>query len=133
MLAATIGPQGESFPIKSARILDGVARLYSSELSYSYCLGLHHLSQLWEPILPGLDTTHASWPSPKSAHRLVDEPLALGHHNLTVCSLACRWRLRSALQANGESFLFENHPLCLIALSHISEFSNCFCNKYFTL
>ena len=37
-------------PIKSlfllslARILDGMARLYSSELSYSFCILLHHLS-----------------------------------------------------------------------------------------
>ena len=29
----------------------------------------------------------------------------------TVCSLACRWRLQSALRADQVSFLIETHPL----------------------
>ena len=49
-----------------------------------------------------------------SARRLAIGPSALAKPNPTVCSLACRWRLRSALRANRESFSIETHALCLI-------------------
>ena len=40
-------------------------------------------------------------------------PPALGHHNPTVCSLPCPWRLRSAMRANQE--FFQKSPArCLI-------------------
>ena len=39
---------------------------------------------------------------------LVGWPLA--KLNPTVCSLACRWRLRSVLQADQESFSIESGP-----------------------
>ena len=35
-----------------------------------------------------------------TAHRLAVGPLTLGHHNHTACSLACRWRLQTALWAD---------------------------------
>ena len=47
-----------------------------------------------------------------SARRLAIGPLA--KRNPTVSSLACRWRLRSALRADQESFSIETHPLSLI-------------------
>ena len=37
-----------------------------------------------------------------------ERKLAFGHNNPTVCSLACRWRLRSALRADRESFSINN-------------------------
>ena len=40
-----------------------------------------------------------AWPSANSARRL-----AFGQPNPTVCSLACRWRLRSALRADQVFF-----------------------------
>ena len=49
-----------------------------------------------------------------SARRLAIGPSALAKRNPTVCSLACRWRLRSALRADRESFSIETHVLCLI-------------------
>ena len=49
-----------------------------------------------------------------SAHRLAIGPTALAKPNPTVCSLACRWRLRLALRADRESFSIGTHPLCLI-------------------
>ena len=51
-----------------------------------------------------------SWPSAKSAHRLAIGPLALGQTNTTVCSLACRWRLGSALRVDQEYCLNESGP-----------------------
>ena len=55
----------ESFSIESGQLLDIKARLYSTKLSYSYCILLHQLSYTLDTILPGLGTTHASWPSAK--------------------------------------------------------------------
>ena len=49
-----------------------------------------------------------------SARRLAIQPPALAKPNPTVCSLACRWRLRAALRADQESFSIETHPICLI-------------------
>ena len=46
-----------------------------------------------------------------SAHRLAIRPPALAKPNPTVCSLACRWRLRSALRADQVSFSIESGPL----------------------
>ena len=46
-----------------------------------------------------------------SARRLAIGPPALAKLNPTVCSLACRWRLRSALRADRESFSIESGPL----------------------
>ena len=46
-----------------------------------------------------------------SARRLAIGPPALAKPNPTVCSLACRWRLRSALRADRESFSIESGPL----------------------
>ena len=42
-------------------------------------------------------TPHLRWP--------------LANPNPTVCSLACRWRLQSALRADRESFPIESGPL----------------------
>ena len=64
---------------------------------------LHHLSYTTDTILPGLGTAHACWHSAKSPHKL-----AFGHNNPTVCSLACCWRLQSALRAHRESFSIDN-------------------------
>ena len=50
-------------------------------------------------------TPHVGWPS---GLRPSAKP------NPTVCSLACRWRLRSALRADQEAFSIETHPLSLI-------------------
>ena len=41
---------------------------------------------------------------PSLQHRLAVGPLALSHHNPTVCSLPCCWRLRLALLANKSLF-----------------------------
>ena len=46
-----------------------------------------------------------------SACRLAIGPSALAKPNPTVCSVACRWRLRSALRADQESFSIESGPL----------------------
>ena len=79
----------------------GPRPLASSELSYkALYYSMHNISKLWEPILPGLGTAHASWPLAKSAHKLAIRPLALGQINPIVCSLACRWRLQLALRAD---------------------------------
>ena len=51
-------------------------------------------------------------PSPQ--RRQAVRPSALGHHNPTVCSLACRRRLQSALRTDQESFSIETHPLVLL-------------------
>ena len=53
----------ESFSFESGLLLDSKARLYSSELSYSYCMGPPHLSYTSDTILPRLGTAHASCPS----------------------------------------------------------------------
>ena len=45
-----------------------------------------------------------------SARRLAIGPPALAKPNPTVCSLACRWRLQSALRADQESFSIESGP-----------------------
>ena len=45
--------------------------------------------------------------------KLAFRPLALSRHNPTVCSLACRWRLRLALQADQEPFIL-SPARCLI-------------------
>ena len=50
--------------------------------------------------------------------RLASVLWPFGHHNPTVCSLACRWRLRSALRAEQESFSIETHPISLIVGPH---------------
>ena len=49
-----------------------------------------------------------------SARRLAIGPPALAKPNPTVCSLACRWRLQSALRADRESFSIKTHALGLI-------------------
>ena len=72
-----------------------------------------------DTILPDLCTVEKAglWPSPLS--RPVVGPSALGHHNPTVCSLACRWRL----QLDQESFSTESGPLLeLWALSCSIEY-----------
>ena len=46
-----------------------------------------------------------------SARRLAIAPPALAKPNPKVCSLACRWRLRSALRADREFFSIESGPL----------------------
>ena len=45
-----------------------------------------------------------------SAHWLAIGLPALAKPNPKVCSLACRWRLRSALRADQESFPIESGP-----------------------
>ena len=57
-----------------------------------------------------MTTPHVGWP-------LGLRPLT--KLNTTVCSLACRWRLLSALQADQKIFLIETHPLSLIVRSII--------------
>ena len=87
---------------------------------------LHHLSYTTDTILPGLGTVHASWPSAKSPRML-----ALGHNNPTVCSLACRWRLWSALWADRDSFSIDNpRGLQLKARLYSSELSYSFIVHY---
>ena len=46
-----------------------------------------------------------------SSRRLAIGPSALAKPNPTVCSLACRCRLRLALRADQESFSIESGPL----------------------
>ena len=59
-----------------------------------------------------------------SACRLAIGPPALAKPNPTVCSLACRWRVRLALRADQDSFSIESDPLLdSKALSHSSELS----------
>ena len=68
-----------------------------------------------------------------SAHKLVIGPPALAKPNPTVCSLACHWRLWSALRADQESFsilwesLFDSKALCQQLRVVVQQ---C-CNKYF--
>ena len=70
-----------------------------------------------------------------SARRLAVGPPALGHNNPTMCSLACRWRLRSALRADQESFLKESGPLLdsKALCRQLRVVFQRFCNKYFIL
>ena len=46
-----------------------------------------------------------------SSCRLAIGPSALAKPNPTVCSFACRWRLRLALRADRDSFFIESGPL----------------------
>ena len=62
---AALWANQEFFSIESDPLLDSKIRLYSSELSYRYCILLHHLSYASDTILPGLGTAHTSWPSAK--------------------------------------------------------------------
>ena len=94
----------ESFSIESGPLLDSKARLYSSKLSYSYCILSTIYPTPWTPsFLAWVQRTQAGL-QPNSARKLVVRPPTLGHHNPTVCSLACRWRQRSAMVADWESF-----------------------------
>ena len=78
-LQSALRADKESFLWSPARILDGMAWLYSSELSFSYCILLHHILWLvYSACKLGLrPTQHVGWPSAKP--------------NPTVCSLACHW------------------------------------------
>ena len=93
-----------------------------------------HLNSTPPSILPSRDLGTAVKadlrPSPQS--RLAVGPAALGHHNPTVCSLACRWQLRSALQANQE-FVSIGNPRHPTSPTHPTLVVQQLFNKYFTL
>ena len=68
-----------------------------------------------------------------SAHRQAIVPPALAKQNPTVRSLSCRWRLRSALRDDRESFLIESCPLfdSMALCQQLRVVLQQYCNKYF--
>ena len=61
---------------------------------------------IFHQVLYITDTIPPDWPS------LQSRPFV--HHNPTVCSFACRWRLRWALWAEKDSSSIVTHPPSLI-------------------
>ena len=96
----------ESFSIEFGPLLD----------SKAFCQQLRVVLELLYPTPPSI-LTLVTWVLQSrlafghSARRLAIRPPALAKPNPTVCSLACRWRLRSALRADRQSFSIESGPL----------------------
>ena len=87
-LQSALRADHECFSIEIGPLLDNKARLYSSELSYCYCILLHHLSYTSDTILHGLGTAHASWPSAKlctQAGRMAFGPTPSQSYSLQPC------------------------------------------------
>ena len=95
-LQSALRADQESFLLSPARILDGRARLYISELSYRY----------FDPTPPSI-LTLVTW-VPQSRLAYGHSAHKLAKPNPTVCCLDCRWRLQSALWADQESFSIDS-------------------------
>ena len=63
------------------------------------------------PTSCDLGTAEKAGLRPSTQSRVAVGSLALGHHNPTVCSLACHWQLRLGLRADKETFSIESGPL----------------------
>ena len=92
-------------------------QLYQSMNDLTLWEGIHihiHSSQRFPRVIRpflSIDILHRSGLDVYNG--LAAGPLTLGHHNPTVCSFACRWRLRLPL-VNKSLFSIETHPLYLI-------------------
>ena len=118
-LQSALRADRESFSVESGSLLD----------SKTLCRQLRVVLQLLYPTPPSI-LTLVTW-VPQSrlafghfARRLAIGPPALAKPDHTVCSLACRCRLRLALRADQESFSIESRPLLdSKALLYSSELS----------
>ena len=129
-LRSTLWADQESFSIESGPLFD----------SKALCRQLRVVLQLLYPTPPSILilvtwVPHSRLAFHHSAQRLAIGPPALTKPNPTVCSLACRWRLRSARRADQESFsiesglLLDSKALC----RQLRVVLQRCCNKYFIL